>query len=93
MSGIDDGSAPQRTVTASEFQAGCLALIDEVAGGSGEIVITKAGRPVARLIPYLERPASLFGAGRGRMKIVGDIVSPVDVEWDAISDPDRVIDP
>ncbi len=36
---------------------------------------------------------SLFGAGRGRMKIVGDIIRPVDVEWQAETNPDSVLNP
>ena len=84
---------PSRTMKASEFKAKCLWLMDEVAEHGGEIVITKNGKPVARLTAYQERPKTLFGAGRGRMKILGDIISPLDVEWEAQSDPDRVINP
>ena len=88
------GDAGQsRTMKASEFKAKCLGLMDEVAENGGEIVITKNGKPVAKLIAFHERPKSLFGSGRGRMKILGDIISPLDVEWEAQSDPDRVINP
>ena len=82
-----------RTVKASEFKAKCLKLMDEVAESGEEIVITKNGKPVARLTGFRERPKTLFGAGRDRMKILGDIISPIDVEWEAQSDPDRVINP
>ena len=91
---IDSGtSGDTRTMKASEFKAKCLQLMDEVADGGGEVVITKNGKPVSRLVPYRERPKSFFGADRGRMKIVGDIVSPIDVEWEAEADPDRVLNP
>ena len=82
-----------RTIKASEFKATCLKLMDEVAETGEEVVITKHGRPVSRLVPYQERPKSLFGLDRGRMKIVGDIVSPIDVEWEAEANPDRVLNP
>lgn len=82
-----------RTLKASEFKARCLKLMDEVAESGAEIVITKNGRPTARLVACRNRPRSLYGAGRGRMKILGDIVSPIDVEWEAESDPDRVLHP
>ena len=82
-----------RTIKASEFKAACLRLMDEVAETGEEVVITKHGRPVSRLVPYQERPKSLFGLDRGRMKIVGDIVSPIDVEWEAETNPDRVLNP
>ncbi len=88
----DEPNGP-RTMKASEFKAKCLQLMDEVADGGGEIVITKNGKPVSRLVPYRERPKSLFGVDRGRMKIVGDIISPIDVEWEAETNPDRVLNP
>ncbi len=64
----------------------CLGLIDEVAETGWEIVITKRGKPVARLAPYRRRPRSLFGVGRERTEILGDIVSPIPAEW--YTDPD-----
>ena len=74
-----------RTIKASEFKAKCLKLIDEVADRGYEIVITKNGRPISRLVPYREKPKSLFGIDRGRIEILGDIIEPVDVEWEANS--------
>lgn len=73
------------TIKASEFKAKCLKLMDEVAETGREIVITKNGRPVSRLAPYLERPETLFGIDEGVLEIVGDIVEPIDVEWDAVT--------
>ena len=78
---------------ASEFKAKCLKLMDEVAAGAGEIVITKNGQPVSRLAPVRKRRSAPFGRSRGRFRIVGDIISPLEVEWDAISNPDRVLNP
>jgi len=72
-----------RAVTASEFKARCLQLMDEVNDSGEEIVITKRGRPVSRLVPYRERPKTLLGLYAGEMKILGDIISPIDVEWEA----------
>ena len=74
-----------RTIKASEFKAKCLQLMDEVAATGEEIVITKNGRPVSRLMPYREKPNTLFGIDRGRIVILGDIVEPIDVEWEAES--------
>ena len=82
-----------RTIKASEFKATCLKLMDEVAENGGEIVITKNGRPTAKLVAYREKPHTLFGIDRGRLEILGDVVAPVDVEWEADSDPDRVLNP
>lgn len=82
-----------RTITASEFKAKCLELLDEVAESGATLVITKNGRPVSRLVPYLEKPKTLFGIDRGRFEIIGDIISPLDVEWEAEVDPYRVLNP
>ena len=48
-----------------------------------EIVITKRGKPVAKLVPMVDTPASFIGSMKGTMEIIGDIVSPIDVEWEA----------
>ena len=82
-----------RTIKASDFKARCLKLMDEVAEDGREIVITKRGRPVSRLVPYREKPESLRGIDKGRIRIVGDIVGPIEQKWEAEADPDRVLDP
>ena len=81
--GDGTGHGGARIMKASEFKAKCLKLMDEIADSGEEIVITKRGRPVSRLVPYRERPKSLFGIHRDKMKIRGDIVAPIDVDWDA----------
>jgi prevent-host-death family protein len=43
-----------RTVPAGRFKQGCLALLDEVAEQNMQVVVTKRGRPVARVVPILE---------------------------------------
>ncbi len=74
-----------KTIKASEFKAKCLQLMDEVAATGEEIVITKNGRPVSRLAPYREKPKSWFGVDRDKIVILGDIIEPIDVEWEAES--------
>ena len=70
-----------RTIKASEFKAKCLQLMDEVAESGEEIVITKFGKPVARLGPLRGKPKAPFGAFKGKIQILGDIVSPLPEEW------------
>jgi prevent-host-death family protein len=71
-----------REVPAGEFKAKCLALLDEV-GVTGEtLVITKRGRPVAKLVPADDlAPRSLLGSVRRER----DIVSPTGEVWEAES--------
>ena len=81
----------------SEFKAKCLQLIDEVAGDGGEIAITKNGVPICRLAPYRESTAPFFGAEKGKIKILGDIVYPMPAEWfedvndDQLDDKERIL--
>ena len=83
MAAYDDNPTDVRTVKASEFKAQCLKLMDEVADSGIEIVITKNGRPVSRLVPYRDEEPSMFGRDRGKIRILGDIIEPIDVQWDA----------
>ena len=85
--------AGTHTIKASEFKARCLQLMDEVAETGEEIVITKRGRPVFRLVPCREPPEAIFGADRDVIRIHGDVVEPLNVEWEAEVDPGRVLDP
>ena len=62
-------------INAAEFKAKCLKLLDEVAATHEPLVITKRGKPVAKLVPIEEDTAeSMFGYLRGTVTIVGDIV-------------------
>ena len=72
-----------KTIKASEFKAKCLQLIDDVAETGEAIVITKNGKPVSQLVPYRRKPKSLYGLLHGSATIEGDIVSPLDIEWEA----------
>lgn len=74
----DDGP---RTIKASEFKAKCLKLMDEVADSGREIVITKNGLPVSRLLPYRKVSKVPFDRDRDIIRIYGDIVSPMPTEW------------
>jgi prevent-host-death family protein len=72
-----------RHVSAAEFKANCLRLMDEVAQQRRPIIITKRGKPVAKLVPVEEQgPIDLFGRMAGTIKICGDIISPIeDAGW------------
>jgi prevent-host-death family protein len=66
-------------IAAGEFKAHCLSLMDEVSAFGRSYVITKRGKPVAKLVPVDAGPGpstSGFGALRGTVTILGDIVGP-----------------
>jgi prevent-host-death family protein len=77
---IDPGGV--KTVGAGEFKAKCLKLLDEVAETREPLVITKFGKPVAQVVPMPQR-VELFGAMRGSVLWEGDIISPLEDEWEA----------
>ena len=65
-----------KTITATEFKARCLAVLDEVHSTREPMLITKRGKPVARLMPA-GKPAKFIGRLKGKIKIIGDITSPI----------------
>ena len=69
-------------VAAAEFQANCLRLIDEVAQQRRPFIITKRGKPVAKLVPVETETIELFGRMAGSINICGDIINPIeDAGW------------
>jgi prevent-host-death family protein len=70
-------------VPAGEFKARCLKLLDEVAEKRHTLVITKRGRPVAHVSPVPQQ-GDFVGSMHESGEILGDIVSPIDVEWEAL---------
>jgi len=73
----------QENVPAGKFKAECLAMMDVVAEGTVEYVITKRGKPVAKLVPVGKPSKPVFGCMKGTAKAVGDLLAPVDVAWEA----------
>jgi len=67
-----------KTIPAGAFKARCLAIMDEVQAKREAVVITKRGKPVARLVPVEKQEDDIFGfmKGKGKIEIKGDIVSP-----------------
>ena len=82
-----------RTMKASEFKAKCLALMDEIAESGEEIVITKQRQAPGQLDPCEAPRRAPWGGYRDIIQIHGDVISPVDLEWEAESDPDGVLNP
>lgn len=68
---------------AGEFKTQCLKLMDLTNQNHEVIVITKRGKPVAKLVPFEEEPTSIFGALQGSFCIKGNLLQPMEEEWDA----------
>ena len=65
---------------AAKFKEQCLALLDTVSGDG--IVITKHGKPVAKLVPFHSDSKNLIGSLAGKVRIKGNILS-TGTKWDA----------
>lgn len=80
---------PAASVPAGVFKATCLELMDRVRDRREEIVITKYGKPVAKLVPVSDADAprgTAWGWMKGTVLWYGDVISPIDVEWEAMKD-------
>jgi len=62
-----------KTIGAAKFKEQCLALLDRL--DSEGMVITKHGKPVARVLPYPQKPEAMIGALRDKITVTGDILS------------------
>ena len=75
---------PNQTIPAGKFKATCLKIMEEVSTYHTEVTITKHGKPIAKLVPIEDKtPVDFFGCMKGMATITGNIISPIDIEWDA----------
>ena len=65
-----------KTMPAGKFKVHCLALMDEVQAKRQAVIITKRGKPVAKLVPIENEEDDIFGFFKGKIEIKGDVVSP-----------------
>jgi prevent-host-death family protein len=79
-----------KEVAISEFKAKCLGLVEQVRKTKRPIRLTRFGKPVAEVVPPSPagEPGEWLGSMKGRMEILGDIVSPVmdENDWEALHD-------
>jgi prevent-host-death family protein len=66
-----------KTMAAGAFKVHCLKVMDEVQSKRQAVLITKRGKPVAKLVPVEKGKDDIFGFLKGKGKITGDIVSPI----------------
>lgn len=83
-----------RVMSATEFKAKCLSVLDEVDKNGHTVTVTKRGKPVATVQrPRKTKWKSLEGAWAGKVEIVGDIVNGDPEIWECVRNPGSVIDP
>jgi prevent-host-death family protein len=67
-----------KKIAAGEFKARCLTLMEDVRSTREPLIITKRGKPVAKLVPIEEKKDDFIGRLKGVIRVVGDIESPID---------------
>jgi prevent-host-death family protein len=72
-----------RKMAAGSFKVHCLAVMDEVQAKRESVLITKHGKPVAKLIPADSNADDIFNFLGGKGAIAGDVIAPAlsDKEW------------
>ena len=61
-------------------------MLDEVAATHERVIVTKNGKPVAEIAPFVDRPKSIIGALKGSVTIMGDLDEPTDEDWEALKE-------
>jgi prevent-host-death family protein len=67
-----------KKIAAGEFNARCLTLMEEVRSTREPLVVTKRGKPIAKLVPADKTSREFLRRLKGVIRIVGDIESPVE---------------
>ena len=75
-----------KKMPAGEFKARCLRVMEDVRKYRVPVVITKKGKPVAKLVPADESPRDIFGCMADKFVHIGDVESPVfePDEWEVL---------
>jgi prevent-host-death family protein len=77
------GIAMEHYMQAGKFKAECLKVMEIVMATGDPVIITKHRIPIAKLCPIEQKEISLFGKMRGTVHVKGDLIKPIDEEWDA----------
>ena len=70
-------------ISVSDFKAHCLDYLTKMSSNNSDIIITKRGKPFARVEPIKEKKSGfIYGKMEGRLSVKGDIFEPIDVDWE-----------
>ena len=83
MTMVENNMKPIKIISAGEFKAKCLMLMDYVNQTHQFIVITKHNKPIAKLTPITDEPCDVFGCMKNTVTYESDIINPIDVTWEA----------
>jgi prevent-host-death family protein len=69
-------------IPAGTFKTHCLAVMKKIQATGEPVIVTKRGAPVVKVVPVRSEKNDIFGFMMGKVKIVGDIESPIPIEWE-----------
>ncbi len=72
-----------KTVPATEYKQHCLALLEEVRQTRQSLLVTRHGKPVAEISPYVPRERDSVNPLKGSILYQGDLVAPIEEKWDS----------
>jgi prevent-host-death family protein len=72
-----------KTVPATQFKAHCLAMIEEVRETRQPLLVTRHGRPVVEISPYVPKNTARLNPLKGSILFQDDLISPMDEQWDS----------
>lgn len=73
----------KKEVAITEFKSHCLEILNNLEQTQSSIIITKRNKPIATVSPFSKSTPSIFGIFKNQIEIKGDIISPIDDEWEA----------
>lgn len=72
----------KKEITITNFKAHCLEILNNLEKSQESVVITKRNKPIALISSFPKSTQSIFGIFQNQIEIKGDIVAPVDIEWE-----------
>jgi prevent-host-death family protein len=70
-------------ISVSDFKAHCLDYLTQMNNNNSDIIITKRGKPFAKVEPIIEKKTGFFyGKMKNKITLKGDIIEPIDVDWE-----------
>jgi prevent-host-death family protein len=72
-----------KSVPATEFKAHCLALLEEVRKTLQPLLVTRHGKPVVEICPYMPKDTDRVNPLKGSILYQGDLIAPIEEKWDS----------
>ena len=72
-----------KRIQASDFKVHCLSIIETISRNHEPVIVTRYGKPIVKIEPVNSEKDTSDKPLKGKAIFIGDIISPVDEEWEA----------